>query len=170
MQSILGANHNYEKSSLSFCFTRRFNFDFLLCKRDLKIKNKFAPGTGKKSRRHSICKTFRSGSAKALRYFLCSQHRCCYLAPVASHSSTCCSLFRFLFHAKAQRLNTKTQCMHCHRNTETLCASVPQWYYRILQKGLCNSWFAKPFASPAKAGQVCVNCINYVQLSSLQRA
>jgi len=69
MQSILGANHNYEKSSLSFCFTRRFNFDFLLCKRDLKIKNKFAPGTGKKSRRHSICKTFRSGSAKALRYF-----------------------------------------------------------------------------------------------------
>ena len=139
MQSILGANHNYEKSSLSFCFTRRFNFDFLLCKRDLKIKNKFAPGTGKKSRRHSICKTFRSGSAKALRYFLCSQHWCWYLAPVASHSCTTGPGSAFLFHARALRIKIPRRRFSL-RLSDTLASLRETWLCTIIPTIRSMTW------------------------------
>jgi len=61
-----GAKSHYEKSPHSHSYNHRFDFDILLCKRNLKIKN-LAPGPGKKSSRHTICKTFRSWSAKALR-------------------------------------------------------------------------------------------------------
>jgi hypothetical protein len=58
------ANHNYEKSSFPFSFACRFNFYFLRCKGKFKVKNEFASGSGKKSSRHTIRKTFRSGSAE----------------------------------------------------------------------------------------------------------
>jgi hypothetical protein len=58
------ANHNYEKSSFPFSFACRFNFYFLRCKGKFKVKNEFASGSGKKSSRHTIRKTVRSGPAK----------------------------------------------------------------------------------------------------------
>ena len=60
----MSANHNYEKSSISFCFARCLNFDFVCGKSQLKVKNHFASRASKKSSRHTICKAFCSGATE----------------------------------------------------------------------------------------------------------
>jgi hypothetical protein len=115
----LGGNHNYEKPSPSFSVANRFNFYFLFCKRDLKIKT-FASRAGKKGSRHTICKTFRSGSTKEELGFtglrkvimrpasaLCSSSVAACPDLSGSHTYTFACLFAFLISRKTARVKYK---------------------------------------------------------------